>query len=120
MKQIVKWAMVCAQDKIDYRKNSFEFYGFDFILDSRGKPWLLEINKTPAMDHSTDITKKLVPEVVEDIFKVILDYPENKKADTGKFEMYYKAPFKIDKRNFLYEQTNLAVDGYGKKLRVKV
>lgn len=32
---------------------SFELYGFDFIFDSAGKAWLLEVNGGPSMSANT-------------------------------------------------------------------
>ncbi len=42
------------------------------MIDSNFKPWLIEINSSPAMDYSTKITEYLVPKVLEDILKVVL------------------------------------------------
>jgi len=40
-------------DQIIHRKNSFEMYGFDFMVDSTSKVWLIEVNGNPDMSHST-------------------------------------------------------------------
>ena len=45
------------------------------------------------MDYSTDITERLVQEVLPDILKVILDYkPAKKKSeiDTGMWKLLFK------------------------------
>ena len=33
-----------------YRNNCFEVFGFDILLDSKYKAWLLEINDHPSMN----------------------------------------------------------------------
>ncbi len=34
MKDISKWALMCAQDMLENRKGSCEMYGYDFMLDA--------------------------------------------------------------------------------------
>ena len=53
MKDIVLKSLLCVQDMVENRKNSFELYGYDFMIDGQLKPWLIEINSSPAMDYST-------------------------------------------------------------------
>ena len=53
MKKIVIWSLECAQDSVINRKNSTELFGYDFMVDEAGNPWLIEINSSPAMDYST-------------------------------------------------------------------
>lgn len=40
---------------VENRKNSFEFLGYDFMIDEDLKVWLIEINSSPSMDLSTVI-----------------------------------------------------------------
>ena len=34
--------------------------GYDFMIDENLNPWIIEINMSPSMDHSTPVSKKLV------------------------------------------------------------
>ena len=52
------------------RKNSYELYGADFMLTSDLRPWLLEINSSPALGATTSITSRLCSAVLEDVIKV--------------------------------------------------
>ena len=51
IKKIVKYSLLAVGNL--GRKNSFEILGYDFMIDKEYKPWLLEINSSPAMDYST-------------------------------------------------------------------
>lgn len=44
-----------SQDLVEHRKNSWELYGYDFMVDDQHKPWLIEINSSPACDYSTKV-----------------------------------------------------------------
>ena len=39
-----------VQDVVENRKNSFQFFGYDFMVDSDLKVWLIEVNSSPSMD----------------------------------------------------------------------
>ena len=60
MKQIVINSLECVQDAVTTRKNSFELFGYDIMLDSNANAWLIEVNSSPAMDYSTPVTTELV------------------------------------------------------------
>lgn len=53
IKDIVERTIVEVKGKIGKRRNCFEHLGYDFMLDNEFKPWLIEVNSSPAMDYST-------------------------------------------------------------------
>lgn len=67
------------------RENTAELLGYDFIIDKSFKTWLIEINCSPSMSYSTDVTKNLVPKVLEDVVKVVIDKKFYSGEDTGDF-----------------------------------
>ncbi len=52
--KIVRDTLRSAWDVVEHRPNSFELFGFDFVLDSRLEPWLIEVNLSPACCERTD------------------------------------------------------------------
>lgn len=56
------------------RKNSLEMFGYDFMIDTDFRPWLIEINSSPSMEHSTHVTSKLVPEALRGFGQLVSQY----------------------------------------------
>jgi hypothetical protein len=51
--------------------NAFELMGFDIMIDSKLKPWLLEVNSSPAMSMDGAADQRVKPELLRDTFKLI-------------------------------------------------
>jgi len=97
MEQIIKWTFMSVQDEMESchtTKNSFEMFGFDFMVDDDYNPWLIEVNLSPDVSYSTDITKRLVQAMGEDIIKVVVDWRNEKnfkkQINTGHFNLIHK------------------------------
>ena len=66
---------MCASEMIEHRKNSWELYGFDFMVDDEYNAWLIEINSSPACDYSTKVTEVYVQKaLVTTIFSLWVIY----------------------------------------------
>jgi tubulin polyglutamylase TTLL6/13 len=44
----------------------FEVLGFDIILDSKLKPWLLEVNHAPSFSTDTPLDFKIKKDLIAD------------------------------------------------------
>ena len=55
------------------RKNCFEIFGYDFILDEKYNPFLLEINSNPGYEESSPLIKMLVPRMIDDALRLTID-----------------------------------------------
>ena len=76
---------------VDNRKNSFEFYGYDFMVDQDLKVWLIEVNSSPSMEcKGQPILQDLVKSVLTDLAKVVVDWQAKKTSDTGDFILVSK------------------------------
>jgi D-alanine-D-alanine ligase-like ATP-grasp enzyme len=47
-------------------KRGFEWLGFDFLVDENHRVWLLEVNVSPDVSHSTAVTAGLAPQATAD------------------------------------------------------
>jgi hypothetical protein len=84
MWKIAVQTMHAVQDVVKHRKNSFEWFGFDFLIDESLQPWLLEVNISPDMSLATDVLQRVVPLGVTDLMGMY--FPENKQAGATSFD----------------------------------
>jgi tubulin polyglutamylase TTLL9 len=52
-------------------KHCFELYGFDIMLDSALKPWIIEVNGSPSMRANTPTDCKLKCGLIDDVLTVV-------------------------------------------------
>lgn len=79
MRRSVECSLATCQDIIQHRKASHELFGYDFIVDEDLNTWLIEVNCSPCLAHSTPVTGRLVSGMVNDMMKVLIDLPEARR-----------------------------------------
>ena len=77
----------------------FEMYGFDVILDSDLRPWLLEVNVLPSLSASSPLDKRIKTTLLTDIFNTIGVVPYSRKKlakemENNKWEKFTGIPLK--------------------------
>lgn len=74
-------------------KNSFEIFGYDFLIDCEFNPYLIEINTNPGYEESSPLIKMLVPRMIDDALRLTIDtsFPREPSIDkyalTSQFEV---------------------------------
>ena len=71
VKDIIIKVFICCQNDIPYCPSTFEMFGFDVIIDSNLKCWLLEINSSPSLERSNVLDDEIKLPLVKDILKVV-------------------------------------------------
>ncbi|XP_066523251.1 tubulin polyglutamylase TTLL5 isoform X2 [Hoplias malabaricus] len=56
---------------VPHRNNCFELYGFDVLIDSNLKPWLLEVNLSPSLACDTPLDLKIKASMISDMFSIV-------------------------------------------------
>lgn len=48
----------------DRKGHNFEIFGFDFMIDSKFRPWLIEINTNPCLELNCPVLMEVIPQMV--------------------------------------------------------
>ena len=56
---------------VPHKRNCFELYGFDILIDSDLKPWLLEVNLSPSLNCEAPIDLKIKVRELMDGRKIV-------------------------------------------------
>lgn len=78
--------VVAACKKINLNHNScFDLFGFDVILDSNIKPWLLEVNLSPSLSTDSPLDYHIKSNLLIDAFNLMGIGPLDKKKDMNSY-----------------------------------
>ena len=60
----------------------FELFGFDIMVDSNLRPWLLEVNSPPQLHIDTEVDRMIKPFLCKDmVLKVFHNRADNEYID---------------------------------------
>jgi Tubulin-tyrosine ligase family len=55
------------------RVNTFEVYGYDFMLDEDFRIYLIEVNTNPCLELSSPLLARLIPNMMENALRIVVD-----------------------------------------------
>lgn len=69
--QIVIKTLYAAQNDLKSLPNSFELFGYDILIDSDLKCWLIEVNSSPSLHRETLIDDIIKQNMIDDIVDLV-------------------------------------------------
>ena len=66
-----------------HRTNCYEVYGFDVMLDSDFKPWLIEINLSPSLACDSQLDMKIKGTLLADTLNLVGVRQFDRKAESA-------------------------------------
>eukprot|EP00826_Nyctotherus_ovalis_P024158 TRINITY_DN1870_c0_g3_i2.p1 TRINITY_DN1870_c0_g3~~TRINITY_DN1870_c0_g3_i2.p1 ORF type:complete len:618 (-),score=184.58 TRINITY_DN1870_c0_g3_i2:208-1884(-) len=67
-----------CQPSDDKNDKCFEILGFDILIDSKFKPWLLEVNHSPSFSTDTPFDMKIKLKLITDTVKILHILPKKR------------------------------------------
>ena len=78
IKELCLKTLICVEPAIrktnqatKFKCQCFEIYGFDILIDSNLKPWLIEVNCTPSFSSSSPFDKEIKSMLLSDSLHLI-------------------------------------------------
>ena len=110
MKDIVIDTFQAVKNQVNpnRRKNNFELFGYDFMIDEDFRVWLIEVNTNPYLGKPNSWTRTFVPNMVDEMFQIVVDpfypprdeYYQEHRVVKKTFELIY-AEGAITNRDYL-------------------
>jgi hypothetical protein len=96
--KLIKLTFFSVKDKINInnRKNCFEIFGFDFIIDKNLDAYLLEVNTNPGLEESSPLISVLLPRMIDDALRLTIDDIYETKYANFEVGAEYVSSFPVD------------------------
>lgn len=99
MKDIVIDTFLAVKSQVNpsHRKDAFELFGYDFMIDEDFRVWLIEVNTNPYLGSPNKWTKQFVADMIDEMLQIVLDpiYPpidnyfKNHRVKKHNYELIY-------------------------------
>lgn len=71
IQEVITRSLLAVQQVVIQDRHCFELYGYDVLIDSDLKPWLLEVNASPSLTADTEQDYQLKVNVVQHTLDVV-------------------------------------------------
>lgn len=78
IKKLIADVFMEAKDALVHRKNSFEIFGLDVLIDQHFNPWILEVNKSPACEDRTSFLSENLHQMADSLYQML--FPRNQTS----------------------------------------
>lgn len=108
MKEIGTEAVRATYSILDQsrRNNNFELLGLDFMIDEDYVPWLIEVNTNPCLEMSCSLLDKLIPQMVDNMFKICVDplFPPPQSWQSGRKFFFGENPIAQNRFEIVFDE----------------
>lgn len=77
---LVVKSLVAINEKVSYQPCCFEIFGYDVIIDSNLRPWLLEVNASPSLARENNLDIRVKNAMIRDTIALIDPIPFDRNA----------------------------------------
>jgi len=92
IQDVILYSLLSVQKVMIQDKHCFELYGYDIMISSDLKPWLIEVNASPSLSANTVLDYDMKFALLDDTL-TILDFEKyltGNEAQIGGFDLLYK------------------------------
>lgn len=92
MEDVVLYALLAVQKVMIQDKHCFEMYGYDIMISSDLKPWLIEVNASPSLTANTESDYEMKFGLLDDVLTIIdpEKYLTGNEVHLGGFDLIYR------------------------------
>ena len=73
LQRVAAATMRHARTRVEPRRDSFEVYGLDLVLDEALQPWLIEVNESPNLgSHASSLKEKMLQPMLTSLVDLVV------------------------------------------------
>eukprot|EP01135_Chromosphaera_perkinsii_P007817 Nk52_evm9s1020 gene=Nk52_evmTU9s1020 len=76
---LILHSLKAVQNVMNSDRHCFECYGYDIIIDTNLKPWLVEINSSPSLTSTTKSDRIMKNDLINDVLNIVV--PDGRMPD---------------------------------------